>query len=146
MNDRIRFASLLFVKQMGILSKEQLIAAADARIIELERPVNWLIELSTDGDSKELEDLIVSANDEVYLEALRLAYSAWVEERITVERFLECCRPLWNLAGFGSRWYQELSWIEDEFDLANQGVFRREDATQKIKTRVEKLLGSAAQN
>ncbi len=52
---------------MGILGESEVIEAADQRIVELEKPEYWLIELSTEGDSGELEGLIVSADERVYL-------------------------------------------------------------------------------
>ena len=63
MDERVHFASLLFASHMGILGKSEVIEAADQRIVELEKPEYWLIELSTKGDSGELEGLVVSADE-----------------------------------------------------------------------------------
>ena len=76
MDERVHFASLLFASHMGILGKSEVIGAADQRIVELEKPEYCLIELSTEGDSGELERLIVSADERVYLEVHRVASSS----------------------------------------------------------------------
>ena len=140
MDERVYFASLLFASQMGILGKPEVIRAADQRIVELEKPEYWLIELSTEGDSGELEGLIVSADERVYLEVLRLAYRAWVEERISDAKVAACCSTLWKQAGYQSRWYADLISVEVEFDLVDQDVFRKEDSAKRIRTAIEKIL------
>jgi len=140
MDERVHFASLLFASQMGILDKQEIIAAADQRIVEVEKPEDWLIELSTKGDAAELEELIVTADERVYAESLGLAYRAWVEGRISDAKFSACCSTLWKQAGHHSRWYADLVWIDDEFDLVEQGVFRREESAKKIKAALEKIL------
>ena len=43
MDDRCHFATLILANQLGVLSKERVIASADQRIIELEKPENWLM-------------------------------------------------------------------------------------------------------
>jgi hypothetical protein len=140
MDEQVHFASLLFASQIGILDRVEVIQAADQRIIELEKPEFWLIELSAEGGSGELEGLIVSADERVYLETLRLAYHAWVEGKISDARFLVCCNTLWKQAGCHSRWYADLVWIDDEFDLVDQGILRREDSKAKIRSAIERIL------
>ena len=140
MDERVHFASLLFACQMGIVAKRELIAAADKRIVEAEKPEAWLIDISTQADSAELEELILRADERVYLESLRLAYGAWVSGDIPDSKFAACCETLWKQAGQHSRWYADLVWIGDEFDLVEQSVFRREESRNKIKVAVEKLL------
>jgi len=140
MDDRCHFATLILANQLGVLSKERVIAAADQRIIELEKPEHWLIEVSTDGYSEELGPLIDCADDTVYREALRIVFDAWVDGSIPDQRFEASCETLWKKAGYHSRWYSDLVWIGDEFDLVAQGVFKREDSVKKVRERVEKVL------
>ena len=140
MGDRRHFATLILASQLGVLSKERVIASADQRILELEKPEYWLIEVCTDGYSSELGPFIDGADDTVYEEVLRMALRAWLDGSISDQRFLACCETLWKKAGYSSRWYTDLVWIGDEFDLVAQGVFRREDSVKKVRERVEKLL------
>jgi hypothetical protein len=125
---------------MGVVSKEDLVAQADQRVIELEKPGPWLIELSSEGDSSELEHLIEAADDQVYLETLRLAYHAWREGKISESTFVSCCRTLWKQAGCHSRWYSDLISVDADFDLMQQGVTREQDASARIRYRVEEIL------
>jgi len=140
MDDRCHFATLILANQLGLLRKERVIAIADARILEIDKPEYWLIEVSTNGYSGELAQLIKCADDTVYREALRIAFDAWVHGSISDERFMACCQTLWKIAGYDSIWYKDLTWIGDEFDLVEQGVFRREDSVIKIRQHVEKIL------
>ena len=140
MDDRRHFATLILANQLGVLSKERVIAIADQRIIELQKPEHWLIEVSTIGYSEELGPLIHRADDEVYREALRIAFDAWVDGSISDHRFEASCETLWKQAGYQSRWYRDLVWIGDEFDLVAQGIFKREDSVKKVREHVEKVL------
>jgi len=140
MDDRRHFATLILANQLGVLSRERVITSADERILEIEKPEHWLIEVSMNGYSGELAGFIDCADDRVYREALRLAFTAWVDGSISDERFLAGCETLWKKAGYHSSWYTDLVWIGDEFDLVAQGVFRREDSVKKVRERVAKLL------
>ncbi len=140
MDERVHFASLLFASNMGILSRREVVQAADQRIVEAEKPDSWLIEVSVEGDSSELEDMIVMADERVYTEALRLAYRAWAEGRISDTKFSACCSTLWKQAGTHTKWYTDLVWIDDEFDLVDQGVSRRKQSVARIKVAIEKIL------
>src|SRR5258708_39462819 len=117
MNDRSHFATLILASYLCVLSKEQVIASADQRIIELDKPEHWLIEVSMDGYSEELGPLIDCADDTVYKEALRIAFGAWIDGSISDHRFEASCETLWKKAGNHSRWYNDLVWIGDEFEL-----------------------------
>ena len=138
--DRVHFASLLLASHMGVLGKSQMIEAADKRICEIDNPDPRLVQLSLQGDSQELEELIVRSDEGVYLQALRLAYRAWDDGSISDARFAACCRTLWQQAGDRSRWYNDLLWVDDEFDLVELGIFCREESVKKIKSALEHLL------
>jgi hypothetical protein len=140
MNDRVHFASLLLVSHTGVLGKSQIIEAADKRICEVDNPDSWLLQLSSQGDSQELEELIVRGDEGVYLQAFRLAFRAWDNGSISDARFAACCRTLWQQAGDRSRWYNDLLWVDDEFDLVEQGIVCREESVKKIKAALEDLL------
>jgi hypothetical protein len=140
MDDRRHFATLILANQLGVLSKERVIAVADERIIELEKPEHWLIEVSIDGYSEDLGPLIRFADDTVYREALRIVFDAWVDGSITDQRFESSCEGLWKTAGYQSKWYRDLVWIGDEFDLVAQGIFKREDSIKRVRERIEKIL------
>ena len=138
--DRVHFASLLLASHMGVLGKSPIIEAADKRICEVDNPDPWLLQLSSQGDSQELEELIVRGDECVYLQALRLAYRAWDDGSISDERFAAYCRTLLQQPGDKSRWYDELLWVDNEFSLVAQGVFRREESIKKVKAALEDLL------
>jgi hypothetical protein len=140
MDDRRHFATLILATQLGLLSKQQVIASADKRVIELEKPEYWLIEVSTTGYSEELGSFINCADETVYREVLRIAFDAWVDGSLSDRGFEATCETLWKKAGYQSRWYSDLVWIGDEFDLVAQGVFKREDSVKKVKECVEKVL------
>lgn len=140
MDDRQQFAALVLANQLGVVSKQELVAKADRRILEVDKPEYWLIELSSDGYSGELGALIDSADDEVFGAALRMVFQAWIGGSISDDRFVASCSMLWKKAGYWSRWYTDLCWIVDEFDLVAEGVFRREDSVKKVRASVEKLL------
>ena len=114
--------------------------AADKRICEVDNHDPWLLQLSSQGDSQELEELIAGGDAGVYLQAFRLAYRAWDDGSISDARFAACCRTLWQQAGDRSRWYNDLLWVDDEFGLVEQGVLRREESIKRIKARLEDLL------
>ena len=92
MGDRRHFATLILANQLGVLSKERVIASADQRILELEKPEYWLIEVCTDGYSSELGPFIDGADDTVYEEVLRMALRAWLDGSISDQRFLVVVR------------------------------------------------------
>ncbi len=143
MNERLHFASLLFASHMGVLEKSQVIAAADKRLVELDKPDSWLIELSSQGDCPEVEELILSSDEGVYVETFRLACRAWLDERISEARFRACCQTLLRQAGpalHETSWYTRLIWIDDEFGLVEQGILRREESIKRIQAAVEDLL------
>ena len=140
MDDRHQFAALVLASQFGVVSKSEVIAKADQRIMDVDKPEYWLIELASDGYSSELGSLINSADDSVFGEALRMVFQAWIGGNISDERFVASCSTLWKKAGYQSRWYTDLCWIVDEFDLVADGVFRREDSVKKVRASVEKLL------
>jgi hypothetical protein len=140
MDERVHFASLVMASQLGLIRAEAVVAEADQRIIESENPDYWLIEVSMQEHAGELEALIASADERVYVEVLRLAYQAWADEKITDQKLSDCCKMLWQRAGYRSAWYSDLVWIDDEFDLVSQGVFRREDSLKKIMHAVEEIL------
>ena len=140
MNDRAHFASLLLASHMGVFGKSQMIEAADKRICEVDNPDPWLVQLSSQGDSQELEQLIVRGDEGVYLQALRLAYRAWDDGSISDERFAACCRMLLQQPGDKSHWHDELLWVDNEFGLVEQGVFRRADSIKKIRAALKDLL------
>jgi hypothetical protein len=140
MIDRHQFAALVLASQLGVVSKQEVVAKADQCIMEVDQPDYWLIELSSDGYSSELGPLIDGADDTVYGEVLRMVFEAWIDGSISDERFVASCSTLWKKAGYQSRWYTDLCWIVDEFDLVADGVFRREDSVKKVRASVEKLL------
>lgn len=140
MTEREHFASLILASHIGIMDKKDVVSEADQRIAEVQRPDHWLIEVAIDGSSTELSGLIDDANDSVYGAVLRLAFESWVTGKMSDERFVECCRNLWKKAGQRSKWYYDLVWVDDEFDLVAQGVFRREDSVKKIRDAIERIL------
>jgi hypothetical protein len=140
MDDRSHFAALILASQLGVLSKAQVMSSADRRILDVEKPAHWLIDVSTDGYSVELGSLMVGADDSIYREVLQLAFDAWVDCSISEQRFLGCCETLCKTAGDRSRWYDHLTWIEAEFDLVAQGVLEREASVRKVREHLEILL------
>src|SRR5437764_12081559 len=54
MDDRRHFATLILANQLGVLSIERVITSADQRILEIEKPEHWLIEVSMNGYSESL--------------------------------------------------------------------------------------------
>jgi hypothetical protein len=164
MDDRILFASLLLATQLGILRKPELIETADQRIAELDKPEFWLIELSTKGSSEELEWLIVSMDEGVYLQVIRLVYRAWVKGTISNENFSAFCHALSEKVAYPDgydkvlhasffcivmgekvvcdrEWYNRLSstlsWILDEVNL-----YSWEDSVPRIRSAIEEILQS----
>lgn len=137
MNDRLHFATLLHACHLGLMERKQLIAAADARIVEVEKPEDWLIELSTQGDSSELNQLVQREYGHVSFHALRLAYKAWAERKITDARFHLCCK---ELLCEGTAWYEDLLWVDDEFDLAESGIKNQREARKNIRVTMERIL------
>ena len=79
-DDRHQFAALVLASQLGGVSKQEVIARADQRIMEVDQPEYLLIELSSDGYSSELGPLIDGADDTVYGEVLRMVLGAWIEK------------------------------------------------------------------
>jgi hypothetical protein len=90
------------------------------------------------GGSPELRALIDSGDDDVYREVLRRIYRAWVEGEASDDKFGRACEMLALRAGFHSRWYRHLSWIDDELDLANRGILDREASVKAIEAVIEK--------
>jgi hypothetical protein len=140
MDDRRHFAAQVLANQLGVLGKQEVIAAADLRLIETDKPEPWLIDLSVDGNSAELSQLITCADDAVFRDVLRLCFREWSEGRISDKRFVACCSTLWKTAGERSVWYQRLIPIEDDFDLIEQGVFERAATVERVKAAVAKIL------
>jgi hypothetical protein len=140
MDDRKRFAAMVFAVQISLIDKETVITAADRHISEVEAPSDWLIDLSLQGDSPELQALVRSADEDVLTDILRMAYRAWTETRIPDKRFIDCFTAIWQITGRHSRWYYDLVGIENEFELMEVGAVGREDSIRRIKAAVEKLI------
>jgi hypothetical protein len=119
MDDRKHFAALLWARRLGLIDKDQIVAAADQRIVELESLEPWLIDLSLNGDSTELEGVITSDDDEVFLDVLRRAYSKWNDGKISNKQLIEACRALWVKAG-----YQGVSGAEEFDQHVNDAIGR----------------------
>ncbi|HUG67224.1 MAG TPA: hypothetical protein VMM76_05715 [Pirellulaceae bacterium] len=100
MDDRRQFAALVLASQLGVVSKEGIVAKADQRILEVDKREYWLIELSSDGYSRELGPLLNSADDAVYGEALRMVFQAGIDGSIGDDRFVASCSALWKKAGY----------------------------------------------
>jgi hypothetical protein len=143
MDDRKRFAALIFASQLGLASKEEVTEAADQRILELDCPEYWLVEVSLYGSSEEIEEVITSGNDEVFSDVLRRAYHAWTEQRASNTQLVECCKLLWRNAGYASKWYTDLVLIEDAFDLVDMGYYTAREARKLVIDAIEtRLKGS----
>ncbi len=140
MDDRKQFATLIWANQLGLIGREQVTAAADQRITELECPDNWLIEVSLNATSEELDYAITSRDDDVFLDILRRAYIAWSERKITNKQFVDACRALRLKAGYPSRWYNDFIGIEAELDLVDQGVFRADDFDRYVTETIEPII------
>jgi len=142
-SDRTHFASLVFAHRMGIVTKEQLRASADRRIMDLEKPEYWLIEVSMEGYCKDLERLIEEVDDAVFTETLRFAYQAWIGHRISDEQFASCCRTLATQSIY--QWQSELmSFIDYEFEFYDDELFRtKEEIALRVKNAVEIVLDAA---
>jgi len=67
-----------------------------------------------------------------------VAYHAWRDGRISDAKFAAGCRTLWKQAGCHSRWYSDLIWVDDEFDLAEQGILHPN--LERIKEHLENIL------
>lgn len=141
MDDRKQFAALIWATQLGLIDKDQVTAAADRRITELECPDNWLVEVSLSGTSNELDYAITSHDDDVFLDILLRAYTAWSERRITNKQLVDACRALRLKAGYPSRWYDDFIGIESELDLVDQGVFRADEFDRYVKDTIEPIIG-----
>jgi hypothetical protein len=143
MNDRLQFATLLFACHIGIMGRQELIAAADARIVEVENPEDWLIELSTQGDCSALNRLAQREFKHVSFEVLRMAYQAWSENKMNTARFHQCCTEL-LLEGAtlcqDLSWYHDLSGVDDEFDLAENGGLGSREARRNIRVTLEQIF------
>jgi hypothetical protein len=143
MDDRKRFAALVFANQLGLIGKGEVIAAADQRILELDCPEYWLVEVSLYGGSEEFDKVIKSGNDEVFSDVLRKAYHAWTEKTVSNKQIVDCCKSIWRTAGYASKWYTDLVRIEDAFDLADMGYYTAENAKRLVKEAIEtRLKGS----
>jgi hypothetical protein len=142
MKDRLHFATLLLAADLGIMSRKELIAAADARIIETEQPEDWLIELSSQGECSELNQLGQREFKQVSFEVLRLAYRAWAENRKTADGFHQCCRELLH-EGAALRedlvWYRDALSADDAFELAASGVLDTRAARRNVRVTMERL-------
>ncbi|MCB0311465.1 MAG: hypothetical protein KDD42_09530 [Bdellovibrionales bacterium] len=140
MDEQRYFASLMLAKHLGVIAKEYVVDAAVEAIGKVKEPEYWLIELSYDGESQHLSKFINSADDVVFKGALRFAFDAWQEKKISLEKFVSCCESLWKKAGTNSKWYEDLVWIAAELNLVEQGVFVKADSEEKIRKEVAGML------
>lgn len=143
MNDRRHFAVLLHAADLDIVTRKELIAAADARIVEVEKPEDWLIELSANGESSELNQLARREFKHVSFEVLRLAYKAWAENRITEARLRLCCKKLLQEGTTGHEdlpWHQDLLGVDDTFDLAESGVLDPREVRRNVRVTMERVF------
>jgi hypothetical protein len=144
MDDRSLFGTLILAHRLGIVSKEQVIAIADQRILEIDQPEYWMIEVSIDGDSEALRQ-IDYGDESVYKEVLRMAFQAWIDGSISDQTFRASCETLWSQIWrefeLSSGW-DKLLWITVEFDLVEQGINGRKDSIKRIKEVVEEYLNT----
>jgi hypothetical protein len=140
MDDRKRFAALTWASQLGLLSKNQIIAKADRLILECNSPDSWLIEVSLYGESKELDASITRADDDVFSDVLRRASDAWNMGNISDQQIVDCCRSLWLKAGYESKWYTDLVGIEDAVDFVKMGYSSLKESRRHIREAIEGRL------
>jgi hypothetical protein len=137
MNDRLYFAGLLHACHLGLFSRQRLITLADERIVKVEKPEDWLIELSMQGDSSELNQLAQRERAHVNFQALRLAYLAWEEQKFTDAGFHYYCKALLHE---GTAWYLDLLWVDNEFDLVETGIKNQREARRNIRVAMQEIL------
>lgn len=140
MDDRVHFASLIFAKDLGIITQSQVLDAARKRLGETKQPQPWLVELASHGHAAELVQLISSADERVYLEALRLAYRTWIQGKISDARFSAFCGALRKTAGKQSKWFNNLVWVDDEFGSLERQVAKRGESIKRIRLALQNIL------
>ncbi len=139
----MHFASLIFARDLGIVTQPQILDAARKRMGETKQPQSWLVELASQGQTPELAQLISSADERVYLETLRLAYRTWIQGKISDARFSSFCGTLRKTAGQQSKWSRDLAWIDAEFGSLERQVAKRGESIKRIRLALQSILDRA---